>query len=312
MKFRARSLMIFLFVTVVSGLLWYYQYRFYRPSREERLAFVADNAKKTIEEQLVSAGVVKDGIPAINEPIFERVNAADQYLDNDGFGLVIDMKGRYRFYPFQILVWHEIINDVFQGQPLLIRYCPLCGGAVAFERTINRQEVLFGNSDSLYNNELLMYDEKTTSLWSVLLEKAVVGSMKETPLVRYPSFITSWDAFKKTYPKGEVLSRETGFDRDYTRDPYEGYTTNHTVWFPLSYEDERLSSKTVVFVVKKDGQTKAYPKQLIMSKKRIEDTIAGEKIVLEWDEEFQTVLNADQWFWFMWSAMYPETEVFSF
>ena len=33
----------------------------------------------------------------------------------------------------------------------------------------------------------------------------------------------SWNDFKEAYPEGRVLSRDTGFRRDYGRNPYAGY-----------------------------------------------------------------------------------------
>ena len=35
--------------------------------------------------------------------------------------------------------------------------------------------------------------------------------------------IVSWGEFKAAFPKGKVLSRETGHNRDYGSNPYAGY-----------------------------------------------------------------------------------------
>jgi len=77
----------------------------------------------------------------------------------------------------------------------------------------------------------------------------------------------SWDAFKTSYPGGQVLSRETGFDRDYTQDPYEneGYYESSDIWYTLSHEDGRLHAKELVFGY--DGMSP----ELVYSAKAVEE-----------------------------------------
>ena len=39
-------------------------------------------------------------------------------------GLVIgvEVNGKHRAYPMQILIWHEIVNETFDGKHLLVTY----------------------------------------------------------------------------------------------------------------------------------------------------------------------------------------------
>jgi hypothetical protein len=73
-------------------------------------------------EKLVSGGPPKDGIPSIDNPKFVPLVEADQWIEDNELVLAIDYKGVKRVYPLQILVWHEIVNDVIAGDPLLITY----------------------------------------------------------------------------------------------------------------------------------------------------------------------------------------------
>jgi len=72
--------------------------------------------------KLVGGGPPRDGIPSIDNPKFVTLEEADQWIGDNELVLAIDYKGVKRVYPLQILVWHEIVNDVIAGDPLLITY----------------------------------------------------------------------------------------------------------------------------------------------------------------------------------------------
>ncbi|MFB6360765.1 MAG: DUF3179 domain-containing (seleno)protein, partial [Halobacteriales archaeon] len=57
-------------------------------------------------------------------------------------------------YPQNVLVWHEITNDVIDGDPISVTYCPLTGTVQGFDRG----ETTLGVSGRLLNNNLIMYD----------------------------------------------------------------------------------------------------------------------------------------------------------
>ena len=70
----------------------------------------------------VGGGPAKDGIPAIGDPKFVPVEEADQWLQDPEAVEVVDINGDVRAYPNQILMWHEIVNDVVGGEPVAITY----------------------------------------------------------------------------------------------------------------------------------------------------------------------------------------------
>ena len=124
-----------------------------------------------------------------------------------------------RFYPYSIIVWHEIVNDTFDGIPIAVTFCPLCETGIVFNRRIGESVVTFGVSGLLYESNLLMYDIETESLWSQTLGKAVVGTYTNTQLVRLPIQVITFKEVKEKYPTAHVLSTDTSFNRDYTRNP---------------------------------------------------------------------------------------------
>ena len=73
-----------------------------------------------IDLYLAAAG--KDGIPSIDDPSFVSVEDADEWLDDGEPVLFFEVEGDARAYPVQILLFHELVNDVVGGEPVLISY----------------------------------------------------------------------------------------------------------------------------------------------------------------------------------------------
>ncbi len=149
------------------------------------------------------------------------------------------------------MTWHELVNDAIGGVPVTISYCPLCNSALAYDRRLGDRILDFGTSGSLYNSSLVMYDRQTESLWTHFDGRAVVGALTGAQLTTLPISTISWEDFRRAHPEGLVLSRDTGFRRDYGRNPYLGYDNPTTSPFLFDGEfDERLAAKTRVVVVR--------------------------------------------------------------
>lgn len=174
-------------------------------------------------DEIISGGPPPDGIPAIDRPAFVTPAVADAWLEGAEPVLALQVGGDARAYPLQILMWHEIVNDVVGGKPVAVTYCPLCNSGLVFERVVDGATLDFGTSGKLYKSDLLMYDRQSHSLWAQMEGRAVVGDRAGTRLGRLPANTISYEDFKAIFPRGTVLSRETGHRRAYGRNPYEGY-----------------------------------------------------------------------------------------
>ncbi|MYC32962.1 MAG: DUF3179 domain-containing protein [Chloroflexi bacterium] len=88
-----------------------------------RATWATDFTRATIPfDEIMTGGPPKDGIPSIDDPQFESVSDADEWLDNLEAVQVVDLNGDARAYPVQVMVWHELVNDTVGGEPVVITY----------------------------------------------------------------------------------------------------------------------------------------------------------------------------------------------
>jgi hypothetical protein len=269
--------------------------------------------------KIQSGGPPPDGIPSIDDPRFVSANEASRWIADNELVMAILYKGVSRVYPIQIMVWHEIVNDTIAGDPILITWCPLCGSGIAYERRIEGEAVEFGTSGKLYNSNLVMYDRKTKTYWTQIGGEAVYGELTGKRLKPVSIDVVVWRDWKKKHPDSEVLSRDTGYPRDYGRDPYGNYYTEPGLFFPVENYSDEIHPKTVVFGIEVKGVYKAYRESDLIERGKIEDTVGGVRVTVERDSAgVVTVTNLDSGdpivkerdFWFVWYAFHPTTLLF--
>ena len=261
----------------------------------------------------------KDCIASIDDPKFESVSEADTWLETDDVVFALDYKGEARAYPQKILNLHEIVNDEVAGDPLAITFCPLCGSALAFDSRIDGQVLEFGVSGKLHNNDLVMYDRQTESLWQQITGEAIVGELFGKRLKQIPMSGMRWSQFKEEFPQGQVLSRDTGFSRNYDQYPYGSYEQDTNTLFPVEGGvDQTIHPKADVYGVEIEESYKAYPEDKIKAEGEIEDVVGGVRIKVSYKNGDVTVVRGDneeeipatRLFWFAWEAFHSDTKLY--
>jgi hypothetical protein len=270
-------------------------------------------------DEILQGGPPRDGIPAIDKPQF--VKAGDvRFLKNSDRVLGVVRGSIAKAYPVRILNWHEIVNDTFGTERIAVTFCPLCGTGMAYLSEANGKPLSFGVSGLLYNSDVLLYDRQTDSLWSQILSQAVSGPLKGARLTSVPLSHTTWADWKKRHPGTLVLSTDTGFARDYARDPYESYVQNPALLFPVKGQSARYHPKEQVIGVEVNGKFKAYPfVELSKGPGEVVDAVGGKKIIVRFDGEHRTGTVYDASgkeipsviaFWFAWYAFHGDTDIY--
>jgi hypothetical protein len=277
---------------------------------------------KVEESELLQGCFSQDCIPSIDDPKFESVSQADEWMRANDRVFALNYKGAVRAYPQRILNWHEIVNDEVDGKPFMITFCPLCGSALAFERTVNSVITEFGVSGKLHNSDLVMYDRFEGNLWQQITGEAIVGpaARRDEVLRKVPMITVEWSQWKKEHPDTLVLSRDTGFSRNYDQYPYGTYEQDEQLLFGVKGLDKSLQIKTVVYGVEVDGMSKAYPESAFDANSSFTDQLGETSLKLERQANGEIkVTNVDtgeeiipiRLFWFAWAAFHPDTELYA-
>jgi hypothetical protein len=272
-------------------------------------------------DEILAGGPPKDGIPALSDPELIDAEAAS-YLKPDDRVIGVTMDGISRAYPIAILNWHEIVNDTINDQRYAVTFCPLCGTGVAFYSDIAGNTTDFGVSGLLYNSDVLLYDRETESLWSQIMGRAVAGKLVGEKLKAFPVSHTTWRDWVKQHPDTQVLSTDTGYSRDYGRNPYRGYEQSRQLYFGVNQRaPDTYHPKEQVIGLEIDGVYKAYPFAELEknNQSQFKDSVNGVSITIDWDSTNRSVELFDssgkriagiQGFWFAWFAFHPDTLVF--
>lgn len=287
-----------------------------------------------VSESELDRAAPRDAIPAITDPVFgedwsgveyeiEREDGSVTHTPRLSFedrviGVVRD--GEARAYPLKLLDWHEVVNDGFAG-PLLVTYCPVCNSALVADRGVDGEPTRFGVSGFLYRANLVMYDDRTESLWSQLLATAIRGPVAGTELSLVPSTVTSWGRWRAENGDTTVLlpppESDTvlgGVRYNYDLDIY-GRKRRVAERYPdtgplgsLKWTDDRLRRRTPVLGVSAAGEAVAYPARAVAAEGPVADAVGGRPIVVaqgpddslvaydrRFDGELLSFADADDW-----------------
>jgi len=271
-------------------------------------------------KEILWGGVPRDGIPAIHNPTFVEAAEADFLSDSDRV-LGLMRNGVTKAYPIRIMDRHEIVNDRFGDEPIVVTYCPLCFSGMAFKATIGGEVRRFGVSGLLYNSDVLLYDYGTDSLWSQIMSKAISGPMKGTDIEAVAVAHTTWRDWKTRHPDTQALTVNAILDFRYNSDPYARYQSTDRLMFPVARENGAYRNKERVLGLTIEGAHKAYPFRELREtgKSKVEDVVAGKRVTIEWHEsdDYARVVDANGTelpsvivYWFAWYAFHPSTIVF--
>ena len=252
-----------------------------------------DFSKHTVPLQgIISGGPPPDGIKPIDSPKFTTFDAADKWLEPLEPVIALELNGDARAYPLQMMTWNEIANDVVGGVPVTITFCPLCNSALTFDRRLDGIIYDFGTSGLLRNSNLVMYDRQTHSWWQQFTGESIVGSQAGKFLTMIPASLISWGDFKSSYPRGSVLSRDTGEVRRYGSNPYAGYDRVYNPSFLYRGDlDGRLLPKERVAAVAIAGLDVAYPFSVLRTLQVVNDTHAGTDLVIFFEPDTLSALD---------------------
>lgn len=190
-----------------------------------------------------------------------------------------------------------------------------------YARRSGDRELTFDFAEGLLQDNLLVFDRETESLWSQISAEAVTGPSLTQRLTLLRSKLRPWGEWKRAHPETTVLSAETGhpdYYGTYGHSPYGGYETSKRLMFPAPADARYHPKMRTVGLRLPDGTARGYPMEEVRrAGGRVEETFAGHPVKIRldpesgvFDVEAPLPVEVIEGFWFAWSAFHPGGSVF--
>jgi len=182
-------------------------------------------------KEILSGQIPRDGIKTIENPDFIYQDSAKKVIAPQEPVISVKVGQDARCYPLGLLMWHQGVNDVVGGKPLLISYSPLTDSVSVFERTLAKTDqakaLTFGVTGKLRQANTLLYDRQSESWWQQYDGRCVLGALTGERLQAYPARLESLEQFfsrdqnpKVMFPVSKRPDPVAG--PKYGRNPYPG------------------------------------------------------------------------------------------
>jgi hypothetical protein len=140
----------------------------------------------------------------------EITDSNDLDLDSNELVLGMSIENTQIAVPIKYLSGFEVANLLLESDIYLLTWCPLVGSARVFESEINGDKSGFDFGRGLKDNNLLIIDRKTKTVWNQLSCMAIEGELKGERLSPLPSIQSTWAFWKDKYPNTKVaINRDT-------------------------------------------------------------------------------------------------------
>lgn len=171
--------------------------------------------------QLHDYGYKRESYAALTDPKYFPVSEVpESYKPTEKVIVVHGDNDLTKIYPYTLMNFHEVINDVVDGEPIMIAYCGLADLAAVYTRILcDGKEFTFAVSGYTYSDEniwgglkgFVLWDRETESLWWPLIDVAVSGPMQNNSLVKHTESkwaYSTWQEVKNNWPEALVLSTD--------------------------------------------------------------------------------------------------------
>ena len=119
-------------------------------------------------------------------------------------GLVIN--GKAKAYPYSLLSKHSVVNDLFQGIPILVVFEKDSATGMVFKRKWNDSILAFKQTQLKGQKGIFLADDATGSVWNGLTGRAVQGQLKGQRLEPVPVTPSFWFGWVDHFPKTKIFT----------------------------------------------------------------------------------------------------------
>ncbi len=215
-------------------------------------------------QEIIQGGPEKDNISSLDKPKFVPATKIKDLADTEPL-LSLNINGDVRGYPLRVLIWHQIVNDVVGGVPVVITYCPLSNSAIVFERTLGGEVISFGVTGLVRHSNMVMYDWGGESWWQQFLGESIVGVRSGQQLKKIVSHVESFALLQARSPQSRILIPNKPKNQFYGKNPYVKYDTSKTPFLYKGVYKGNLPPLAYVVVV----GDQAWPLQVLRERGEI-------------------------------------------
>lgn len=164
---------------------------------------------------------------------------------------------------------------------------------------------------------MIMFDRTTETLGQQSTGAALAGEHYPHELKLHPFQLLTVREITQQHPEALIQSADTGYARDYARNPYAGYDESDGFYFRPSEIDGRYPAKEIFVAFTVNDTRVAAPWLAFENGRRYETDIDGERVALTKTDSELAISAADGTeipfyfeMWFSWSVQNDEGVVF--
>lgn len=256
-----------------------------------------------ITDKLLQTAVSYGAIPSLYRPQYVRVIDADLAMDKNDPVFIVQFPDGPRIYPQRIMVWHHVVNELFDDIAYAVTYCPITGTLAAYNANFNGINLILDAEGRLYEGNAILIDRNSGSLWLQMLGMAFDGPLRARGLPTLPVFWTTWSAAKKVFPHAPVLAVPKEGTRAYARDPYGSYLKkgnyydNDILVYKVARKDKRFPVKTPMLGIERDGVLLAVDISYVKKKGTVNFFLGAEPLLAVHDRILDVVRIYNRQVW---------------
>ena len=219
--------------------------------------------------------------PTVVKPSLVAPEQHSDPPDEDSRILGLTVGAVPRAYPIGLLDRFEVVNDAVPELSFVVVRCALTAITAVYDRRVGKHILEFQNSGALWRDTLVLRDRSTGTYWSAATGRALHGPLVGQRLRPIPAILTNAGDWQRTFPTSLTMD----LDKD-TSEPLVMRLYSVSSWQGISgrrIADPRYKPKEKVFSVGEQDEALAFTAGEIEAAGRVETTLRGEPISIEWD-----------------------------
>jgi hypothetical protein len=218
-----------------------------------------------------------------NQKVF--TSSKDTKVRNDQLVIGVTIHGESKAYPVEIIGYHHQIRDTLGNEPIMVTYCTVCRSGRVYRPVVNGKTESFRLVGMDHFNAMFE-DETTGSWWRQVNGEAIAGSLKGNRLEEIFSQQATLRSWLDEHPFSKVLAADTTFNEEY--EALKNFDEG-TMESGLEKRDSlSWKEKSWVIGVKLNGLSRAYDWNDMLKEKIVNDTLAGERILIAIESDSAT------------------------